>query len=75
VGTRECFGNISAQAVSAVRTKIHQDDVLIAPSVSEQKACLWPLDKDFEPLFKAKFLKALRSAREFTIKAFPARYS
>jgi predicted nucleic acid-binding protein len=37
-------------------------DVLIAASVSEQNACLWTLDKDFEPLFKEKFVKAFRSA-------------
>ena len=42
------------------RTTLGAVDVLIAASVSEQKACLWTLDKDFAPLFKARFVQPFR---------------
>lgn len=35
-------------------------DALIAAAVSEQSACLWTLDKDFDPLFKAEFVSTFR---------------
>lgn len=38
-------------------------DVLIAAAVSEKSACLWTLDKDFDPLFKAEFVPAFEPAR------------
>ena len=37
-------------------------DVLIAAAVSERRACLWTLDKDFDPLFKAEFVPAFQPA-------------
>lgn len=32
-------------------------DALIAAAVSEQGACLWTLDRDFDPLFKRKLVR------------------
>lgn len=37
-------------------------DILIAAAVSEQQACLWTLDKDFDPLFEAEFVHPFRPA-------------
>lgn len=33
-------------------------DVLIAAATSEHQACLWSLEKDFAPLFKAQVVRA-----------------